>query len=253
MGRKIWQFIKGSIFVLSAIFIGLIISMVIIIGKEENTLSEELIEFYNKDLSTDNYKISIKTKGDYAYVEKTVKQFYKDLSDNIKELDYNLNDTNFVSVLSVNQLQKNRPDYTYNHKIIKDTKSKINKAIDNINNLCDEEYIKKLFDKSKVPDELEEHFYNLFLEYVYDEENAIMLENTKKEVMTLSKQINELLDKLDEILVFLNKNDDTLVINKDSISFEDEDVQEEYQKLYIDIIKIGIFNMTTDTEEKDKL
>ena len=250
MGRKIGKFIKGSIFVLSAIFIGLIISFVIINIKEKNTLYKELSEYTSKDLSTDNFKITLKTKGDYAYIEKTVKSFYKDLSDNVKDINYYLNNDNFMTILSVNQLQKNRPDYTYNHVTIKSTKSKVNKAINNIKNLCDEDNIKKLLNKKKFTKGMENYFYNLYLDYIYNEDDATRLDNTKEEMENLSVQLNEFLDKVDKILVFLNKNDDTLVFNKDSISFEDDDVLEEYKKLYEDLIKVGL-NITT--EEKDKL
>lgn len=250
MGRKIWQFIKGSIFVLSAIFIGLVISFLIINIKEKNTLYKELSEYTSKNLDTDNFKINIKTKGDYAYIEKLVKKFYKDLSDNVKDINYYLNNEDFMTILSVNQLQQNRPNYTYNHVTIKSTKSKVNKAINNIKNLCDEDNIKKLLNKKKLTKGMENYLYDLYLDYIYNEDDATRLDNTKEEMENLSIQLNEFLDKIDEILVFLNKNDATLVFNKDSISFSDDDVLEEYKKLYDDLVKVGL-NMTI--EEKDNL
>lgn len=66
------------------IIIGIVIAVVIFLGliffmaykelQEEDILKQEIINYSNKDLATDDYSIKVKTTGDRAYVEEAVKE-----------------------------------------------------------------------------------------------------------------------------------------------------------------------------------
>lgn len=253
MGRKVWNFIKWSIFVLAAVFVGLVIFFVIVDLKEEAVLKNELVSFANKDLATDDFTVDIKTKGDYAYVEEAVKKYYRKLSDNVKALNYYLNNNNFITILSTTQLEKDRPDYTFSHATIKSTRSKINEALKNIKNLCDEKTIKALINKEKLTNGMEDYYYDLFLKYVYTDDDAIRLDNTKEEMENLSKQLNAFLDKIEEILEFFHENDEQLEFNDNTINFEDEDVEEAYNKLYQELVAVASDFLVESDDNKNEV
>lgn len=249
MGRKVWNFIKWSIFVLSAVFVGLVIFFVIVDLKEEAVLKNELVDFAIKDLATDDFTIDIKTKGDYAYVEQAVKKYYRSLSDNVKAINYYLNNNNFIEILSVKQLEKDRPDYTFSYATIKSTRSKINTALKNIKSLCDEKTIKSLINKDKLTKGMEDYYYDLFLEYVYTDDDAVRLDNTKEEMENLSKQLGAFLDKIEEILKFFHDNDSLIEFNdNNTISFYEDEVEENYNKLYKELVEVASDFITEDAE-----
>lgn len=251
MGRKILNFIKGIFFVFTAILIGLVIFAFVIKEREETTLKEELITFQNKDLGVDNFNISIKTKGDYAYVEEAIKKYYKSLSSNVKDINFYLNNNDFLNILATEELIKNRPDYTYSHITVKSTRSKINKAIGEIDKLCSEDTIKDLINKDELMPIGRSYYYDLFLKYIYTEDDIVRLDNLKEEMDLVSKQLNSFLDKIDEILVFLHKNDEEVILDEEKgINFSDKDTLNEFKKLYNELLEIaGNFMSGTDDEK----
>ena len=42
--------------------------------EQEELLKQEIINYSNKNIATDNFEITVKTKGDYAYVEEAIKK-----------------------------------------------------------------------------------------------------------------------------------------------------------------------------------
>ena len=151
--------------------------------------------------------------------------------------------------MAVEKLQQQRPSYFLSHVNIKSTRNKINTAIENIKQLSNEKKFKNLIKKEKFKIG-KDYFYNLFIDYAYTEEALLRLSNTKDEMETLSEQLNTYLDKIEEILNFLQKNDDDLKFsNKGEISFEDEDNLDNYKKLYNEIEQItNEFNLKNAKE-----
>ena len=62
------------------VIVGIVITIVIILGlifftafkelQEEDILKQEIVNYSNKDLATDDYSIKVKTTGDRAYVDR---------------------------------------------------------------------------------------------------------------------------------------------------------------------------------------
>ena len=46
--------------------------------KQEEILQKEVIILANKDLLKDDFDVDIKTTDEYAYVEETIKKYYRD-------------------------------------------------------------------------------------------------------------------------------------------------------------------------------
>ena len=131
---KIKQKIKWLLIIVSIIFLlfcALITYFVIDDFKQEDILKQEIINYSNKNLATDNYDITVKTKGDYAYVEEAIKKYYKNLSDNIKIVNSYLNSEKLNKTLTVENLMKDRPDYTLSKSSIKTCRLNINNSINN--------------------------------------------------------------------------------------------------------------------------
>ena len=233
------------------IIIGIVIVIVIILGlifftafkelQEEDILKQEIVNYSNKDLATDDYPIEVKTTGDRAYVEEAVKKYFKSLSDSVKAINSYLNDEELTNILTIDSLRNNSPNYTNSHAIISNTKSKVTKELENISSLCDEDTIKNLIDKDKLSDS--EYYYDFYLDLMYTEKDVEELKNIKEEMENLSNNLNLFLDKVDEILTFLEINANYIEYSDTDIYISDDNILNEYNNLVNELTTLAN-NMT---------
>lgn len=209
--------------------------------KQEEILKKEIIDLSNKDLLQDNFNISIKTTGDYAYVENAIKRFYKELSDSVKMLNYSLDDDELINILSIDNLQKERPNFLKSHSMIENAKKQSTDSLHKISQLCDEEYIKNLLDKDKVSD----YYVKFYRQLMYSESDLKYFRETKESMEELSTNINLFLDKVDEILKMLEKNNDSWFIENQQIYFSSGKLVDEYNNLYKELKTIANEKLNT--------
>ena len=209
--------------------------------KQEEILKKEIIDLSNKDLLQDNFNISIKTTGDYAYVENAIKKFYKELSDSVKMLNYSLDDDGLINILSIDNLQKERPNFLKSHSMIENAKKQSTDSLHKISQLCDEEYIKNLLDKDKVSD----YYVKFYRQLMYSESDLKYFRETKESMEELSTNINLFLDKVDEILKMLEKNNDSWFIENQQIYFSSSKLVDEYNNLYKELKTIASEKLNT--------
>jgi len=93
------------------LFSALIAYLVVKDLKQEEILKQEIINYSNMDLYKDDFQITVKTSGDYAYVEEAIKKYYKKLSDNVKKLENYLNDKKLGNILSTSNLALDKPNF----------------------------------------------------------------------------------------------------------------------------------------------
>ena len=239
---------------LKKIIIGIVIVIVVILGlifftafkelQEEDILKQEIINYSNKDLMKDDYPIKVKTTGDRAYVEEAVKKYYKSLSDSVKAINSYLNDEKLTNILTIESLRNDSPNYLRSHTLISNTKSKVTKELENISSLCEEETIKNLIDKDKLSNS--EYYYDFYLDLMYTEKDLEMLNSTKEEMEILSTKLNEFLDKVDEILTFLETNANYIEYTDTDIYISDDNILNEYNNLIEELTTLA--NNMANTE-----
>ncbi len=240
--KKSIKFIIITILVLVIMFIGFIFMLVIDDLKQEEKLKTEILDYYNKDLRNDDFSIKIKTKGDYAYVEQAIKQYYKGLSDNLKLIYTALNNEKIVTIFSTVNLESDRPDFIFNHTTIKNTRNDVSKAIKNINKLCEEKTIKGLLDKERFDDgDDAEYYYDFYLKLIYTKDDKKDIKKLKEQANSLETQINTYLDKLDQMLLFLQENDKSITYDQNNqvIIFKNTSLATEWKKLTVELSEIA--------------
>ena len=216
--------------------------------KQEEVLKQEVLKLSNKDLLNDNFGIEIKTTGDYAYVENAIKKFYKELSDNVRILKYTLEDDNLINILSVDNLEKDRPHFLSSHQTITTVKTNTTKATNKIKQLCEEEYIKNLLDKDKVSD----YYIDFYKKIMYTEQDLKTLAETKEEMEEFSNNLNLFLDKIEEILNMLEKNNSSWKIEDNQIYFQTNEQVDEYNKLYKELKDIAAEKLNSNNYSNTK-
>lgn len=199
--------------------------------RQEDILKQEIVNVSNLDLARDDYKIFVKTKGDYAYVEEAIKKYYKELSDYVKLLNRYSQMDGISDILSVNSLELERPYFKESHKKILEEKKNTVDSIRKIANLCDEGTIKGLISREKVDD----YYYDLFLEMMYTEDDLKEFSALKDEMQQLADDLEKFLDKMDETLNFLEKNNDSWFTEGNLIYFNTDVLVQEYNSLYSEL------------------
>ena len=86
-----------------------------------------------------------------------------------------------------------------------------------------------LIDKEKLEDY--DYYYDFYLKLMYTKKDQEALQKLKEEMDTTLKKLNEFLDKAEEILVLLEKNDSIIQYENNSIYFNSTEALNEYNKL----------------------
>ena len=232
--------------IILVIFAGIIIYFVANDFKQEDILKQELINYSNMNLASDDYTIFVKTKGDYAYIEEAVKKFYKELSDNVKIINYYMSDEELKDVLSPERLVAERPDFIKSYAVIQKDRSKVTKAIERISYLCDEENVRNLVDKEKIDD----YSYEFYEKIMLTEKDIKDLKDTKEKMDKISKDLNLFFDKVIEILDLLKNNDDKWSSEGGKLYFEGEDLVNKYNTLYKELVDIAASFDDSDISNK---
>lgn len=234
------KWLKGVLIGLGIIVVAFIVLVVVLAIdgiKQEEILKKEIINFSNKNLETGDFTINVKTTGDYAYVEEAIKKYYKSLSDNVKAINKYFSDEEFANLLKPSSLAKDRPTYRASHEKIKLTKENVNKHLKEIDNLCDVKTIESLIDKDKLDDY--DYYFDFYMQLMYTDNDKEEFKQIREQMDTLTKKINEFLDKAEEILQFLEKNDNVVSYANNMIYLSSQSALNEYNNLVMELQTIS--------------
>ena len=246
--KRIIKRILIIIGIILLIIIGLIAYAVVKDLKQEEILKKEVVILTSKDLLKDNFNIEIKTTGEYAYVEKTIKKYYKDLSNNVKELNSFMDSDDLVNIITVDNLQSDRNGFIKSRKTLSDAKDKVVGSMNNISKLCDEETIKNLLDKEKVSSYTID-FYNKLM---YTKEDLKELKEIKEDIQKTADSFNKFLDKIEEMLNMLDRNNDDWWIKDGQLFFTTNELVDEYNRLYKELTTMAEEDFTTVSNKKSE-
>ena len=87
-----------------------------------NDLKKEVRSLSKLDITKDRYNKSIKTSGDYAVVEKSIKTYLDDYAVLLQDVLSVVKDPKLVKILSYDNYSKDGPEFTESLKYLEDTK-----------------------------------------------------------------------------------------------------------------------------------
>lgn len=191
------------------------------------SLKKEVKELEKLDVTKDNFDRRIKTSGDYALVEKTIKNYLKDYSKGVKEVKETMNDSKLTKILSYDNYSSDGYEFTESFKYLTSKKEEFNKEIDSLIEKSSEEYINKYIDK-KIKDK----YYNkLGKELMITDKRMSNLSETKKTLEDIKTKVNKIIDTSNEVLVLIRDNKDNCVLEDGQIKFKSKAVFDKYNEL----------------------
>lgn len=192
-----------------------------------NDLNKEINEINKLDITKDKYNRRIKTSGEYALVEKTIKNYLNDYSEGVQEVKSTMNDSKLTKVLSFDNYSTDGFEFVESFKYLNTTKEYFNKEIDSLIKKSDKKYMEKYIDK-KISDK---YFNNLCNELMVTEERVKSFEETKKTLEEIKTKVNKIIDTSTEILNLLKDNKDDCVLEDGQIKFKSKPVFDKYNEL----------------------
>ena len=194
--------------------------------KEELDGLNELVNADNMDLDLIYERLDrTVTKGDYAKVEESFKNYLKDNFDNSVVIVNILNDERITTSLTVTNYQEDGPDFIETKEYLTTTKAQLEGCLTKY-----KEFL--TYDKamSYIEDkDLDSYYIDLYKdEYVGDIDNAL----TEDDLMVSSvNEIIELLNNTEHVIDFLIANKGSWNVEGENINFNTNALADQYDVL----------------------
>lgn len=216
------------------IFVFVILDMFLLIGflvirdkTLENKLKKEVQVLSTLDITTDRYNLSIKSRGNYALIEKTIKEYLDNYAVNLQSVLGVINDEKFKELLSINNYSNDGPEFKKSLKYISTTKKAFIKNIDSLIEDCDEEAISNYINRVMM----DPYYINLYKELMLDNKINDKLLDTKRLLINRKKEVLLIFDTCEEVYKFLNANQNDWQIENNEIQFRTNELLNQYNNL----------------------
>ena len=181
-----------------------------------SNLKKEVNEINKLDVTKDSYNRRIKTSGDYALVEKTIKNYLNDYSKGVQEVKSDMNDTKLTKILSYDNYTSDGFEFTESYKYLEEEKKEFNEKIDLLIEKSSKKYIEKYIDKN-IKDK---YYNNLCTELLITEKRMKSLEETKQTLEEIKTKVNKIIDTSTEVLNLLKENKDVCTLEDGQIKIK---------------------------------
>ena len=190
-------------------------------------LEKEVKEINKLDITKDNYNRRIKTSGNYALVERTIKNYLNDYSKGIQKVKNTMSDSKLTKILSFDNYTSDGFEFVESFKYLNSEKESFNKEIDSLIEKSNKKNIEKYINK-KIKDN---YYNNLCTELMITDERMNSLEETKKTLEEIKSKVNKVIDTSTEVLNLLKDNKDDCVLEDGQIKFKSKAVYDKYNEL----------------------
>ena len=190
-------------------------------------LEKEVKEINKLDITKDNYNRRIKTSGNYALVERTIKNYLNDYSKGIQKVKNTMSDSKLTKILSFDNYTSDGFEFVESFKYLNSEKESFNKEIDSLIEKSNKKNIEK-YNNKKIKDN---YYNNLCTELMITDERMNSLEETKKTLEEIKSKVNKVIDTSTEVLNLLKDNKDDCVLEDGQIKFKSKAVYDKYNEL----------------------
>ena len=186
-----------------------------------NMLKKEEIELLKLSMTNGNYQREIQSRGNYATVEKTIKNYLNDYTVLLQDTLHIMDDETLTKVLSYDNYCKDGPEFTNSLAYLTKLKKKFNGNVDTLLAKGKEENIRK-----EILNETDdEYFINLYNDFMLNSDIKQKFSDNNQLIINTQTKVNRVIDGSVEVLNFL-------IVNKDSWKVEDGKIQFLTQDLY---------------------
>ena len=190
-----------------------------------NVLSNEVTQITSITPGEDEINMDLATMGEYQQVEVLIKNYMQEYLEELDKLRNVLAEEQFENILSVENMEKDGPEFTESYAYLEQKEQEIDSLCDTLLAMREEE---NYLAPGKAAD------LNFFLQWEYDTNMETIARSYMYDEESLEKTKTELKDYIDhrrEALDFLKDNKDSWHIEDGKISFVSEDLLRHYNEL----------------------
>ena len=180
----------------------------------------------NNDAQID---MEIKTKGGYAVVEETLKNYLNETLTLAKEAENIYDEETLGNIVSIENIKNDGPDFIETKAKIAEMKKTGEEYIYKFIELCNEEKLLSAIDDKSVSD----YYKKLYKQLATDEQAGKELNDTLTDLENAKTTISESFDYLNNIVNFLSENKSSWILKGKQIMFYDQAKLNEYNKLVL--------------------
>ncbi len=221
---------KKILFVVFFVFIDLFLLYGFIVirnATEENKLKKEVRSLIELDITKDRYDRPIKTKGNYALIEKTIKKYLDNYAVRFQRVLAVTSDSQFIELLSVDNYSNDGPEFVASLQYIDEKQKQFNEDIDQLIENCDEDKIKKYIDEV-----IDNHYYvKLYQDLMLDKDMSKDFVVSKQILEDQKKKINLIFDTSRETFQFLKNSNNDWEISDGQIKLRTTALVDQYNNL----------------------
>lgn len=185
-------------------------------------LDRELENLVSKDISSEDLSNTAPvTSGEFAVVEETVKEFFKEYADLRKQFMEKVNDSKLQSILTPENYEQDGPEFTESINYINTTKEEFNNIADELLNLLSTENI-----EARIQDEnIGDYYKDLYKGYFIDNNDlSTTFQETYQDTVDDKTLMNNLYDNEIKILNFLTENKAHWEVLDNKLTFDDQEL-----------------------------
>ena len=254
MKKGLKKFLIGLLVVVLILFILFCILIGIVIfedNEQEKLLDEEINMLLNVDLLENDIDMTIVSDDEYGVIERTIKKYLKDYSDNYKLYIKTLEEFNFSEMFTSSTFKNDGPDFLNSKNRLSKLQKDVNNSLDGLINMSSEKYIMSLIEKK----DLSEYSVDLYREYMIGTDvnsfNDIISDNVA-DMKKISVYVNLFLDDCYAIYDFMSKNRGSWTVDEsvNAVYFSKNELVSEYNELLNKVIE-DANKLAIDEEESD--
>ena len=223
------------IFIFIILDAALLISYLVINDKANKTNLEKEIKYLEKlDASKDRYNRKIKTTGEYAKVEKTIKKYLDKYALDYQSVLSSMKDDKLTKILSYENMEKDAFEFVESFKYLNEKKESTNKSIDSLLERSNKDNIEKYLNKNIKNKE----YKKLGIKLILSDDMIKSMDKNKEDLSKVKEKINKVIDTSNEVLTLLKDNKDICSLEDKQVKIKSKQTYDKYNEL-INKIKEG--------------
>ena len=192
-------------------------------------LDRELENLVNSGSSSEKLEnTTTVTSGEFAVVEKTVKEYFKEYSNLRQQFMKRVNDSKLQSVLTPENYEQDGPEFTESIKYINTAKEEFNNIADELLNLLSTENIETRIQDKDIGDYYKDLYKGYFIN---NNDLSSTFQETYQDTLDDRTLMNNLYDNEIEILSFLTENKEHWEVLDNKLTFDDQELANTFNNM----------------------
>lgn len=172
--------------------------------------------------------IEIKTSGNFAKVEQTLKEYFKEYTQLQQSMLGRIEDEKLQKILTIENYQNDGPEFVESKKYIQESKAALETEINRLKELTNEDAIMSKIKEKKVSG----YYINLYKSYLFEGQDLTKeFESVNTELDSTKQIMDSLYNTEIKILDFLTENKEHWKIQNSRIVFDSVSVSAQFNSL----------------------